>query len=137
MPTPFDRAWQRGEAAIGRVMGEGVRIEPRIGGGLAGFAADGSRPSLIVTGVFALAGQTARLQGQRQGAELQGLTSLSTADATCWLGSDTVAALGYTLRKDDAIVLTSRAGAPRYAVAWVEPTDRGDATLHLTRELGL
>jgi hypothetical protein len=69
------------------------------------------------------------IEGVRRGSELRGATTLAARPAQVWFSAASYAALGYVLRKGDAIDHDHA----RYAVSRVFP-DAGGFTALLTRE---
>lgn len=87
-----------------------------------------------VRGVFSLAPATEEISGQRVGPLLTGSTQFAHSSAEVWISAAEYLTLGYTVRKNDVIVLQDMPGQPRYAVTQVAVTDQGDVTLFLVLE---
>jgi hypothetical protein len=135
MGSPFDAAARAADAVQVCVFGEPVQILPQAARNRHGLgAADNTRPARTVVGVFTKAPDSEPLEGTRRGGDPRGFTAFSGYETRLWLSAEIYASLGYSLRKDDIIVLTDRAGQ-RWQIAKAGPaTDAGDITLALTDE---
>lgn len=138
MVSPFARAMASADRVLARTFGETVRVTPRAAarGELGAPARDPDRPERDLRGVFTLRGAVARPGGQRQGTEMQTMSSVALAPATVWFAADQLAALTYVPRPGDRITLADRPGAPVYAVDRYAPSDIADGTFPLTAETG-
>lgn len=131
MATMFDAFDAKLQSAVNKAFGEAIRIIPQTRGQYGGPLADTARPPADVRAVFSTAPVAETMAGQRTGSELNGTTMFAHSSAEVWLDAETVAGLGYALRKGDAVQLLDRPGQPVYEISRPAPTDRGDVALLL------
>lgn len=131
MPTHFDRAAARMDAAVDRLHAERVRIEPMAGGRVSAASADPARPARdIMATVMREPVEDIALAGRRGGTAALGPTKVESDGETVQLSAAVAASLGYALAKGDAVVLLDRPGAPRRNVTMPPHVDeRGLVTL--------
>lgn len=139
MTNLFDRFAPRCDAAVERLRGEVLRIEPMTGGRLSDAIADPDRTVLDgVTGVVSVEpGTSALFEGRRSGTAKLGNTRFAGADLTLWLSPAAVAALPWVLVRGDIVVRSSRPGMPRLMISDPPVGDlRGGITVALVRAEG-
>lgn len=134
MTSIFDALDAAVSAAVQKTFSEVAVLRPRVSAQYVERAVDPDRPQAILHGVFSAGPAETDLRGQGKGAEFSGVTRASSASAEFWIAKAEVDALAALPAKGDTITLTDRAGCPVYAVARVQPTDRGDLNLILVRE---
>lgn len=130
MPTPFDRAAARMDAAVDRLHAEAVRIEP-MAGRISAASADPARPVREVPAtVMREPVEDFALAGRRGGTAALGPTKVESDGETVQLSAAVAAGLGYALADGDHVVLLARPGLPRRRVTAPPHVDeRGLVTL--------
>lgn len=135
MGSRFDEDAAQLFGDVNAYAGEPVQILPQAARNRHGLgAADNTRPTRTVVGVFTKAPAGEPFEGTRRGGDPRGFTTFSGQETRLWLSAEVYASLGYALRKDDVIALVDRAGQ-RWQIAKAGPaSDVGDITLILTAE---
>lgn len=134
MASPFDAAMRAADAVVTSTFGEPVLVTPRVTVPKRGPVSDPDRMDGTVTGVFTLTSSETPIEGSRRGSELTGFGAVAVAEGQVWLSAESLAALGFRPRKDDAVSLPDREPARTYVVVRVDPTDIGDVVLHINPE---
>jgi hypothetical protein len=117
MPTPFDRAAARMDAAVDRLNAEAIRIEPMAGGRVSAASADPARPARdVMATVMREPVEDIALSGRRGGTAALGPTKVESDGETVQLSPAIAAGLGYDLADGDHVVLLARPGLPRRRV---------------------
>ena len=115
------------------VFGERIALRPMIVDQHLGATADSARAAQVVTGRFGQTPEVDDLSGAASKRDA-GLTSVAGADAAVVLRGETMAGLGYALRRGDQVVLLDRTGAPSYTVVRVALVHVDDVMVFLTAD---
>ena len=134
MTSPFDAFDASLSAATVHAFGERAVLRPRVSSQYAERTTDEDRHQHAVTGVFSAGPADSSLKGSASSGDFAGTTRLATLTAAFWIAADTVATLSVRPVKGDTITLIGRDGCPVYAIARVEPSDRGDLNFILVHE---
>lgn len=129
---PFEEFDAAASAVLSSVFAEPARLLPRVSSQYALRTRDPDRPEVTITGVFSAGPAQQGLDGQAGG--FSSGTRVTSTSATFWIAKTQVEALTMPPAKGDALILTNRAGKPRYAISALDHTDLGDLTLILVRE---
>lgn len=129
---PFEEFDAAASAVLSSVFAEPARLLPRVSSQYALRTRDPDRPEVTITGVFSAGPAQQGLDGQAGG--FSGGTRVTSTSATFWMAKTQVEALTMAPANGDALILTNRAGKPRYAISALDHTDLGDLTLILVRE---
>lgn len=130
--TAFDDLDRTASAALAGAFAEAAVLRPVVSSQYAVRATDPDRPEVTITGVFSAGPAQQGLDGQAGG--FSGGTRVTSTSATFWIAKTQVEALTMAPANGDALILTNRAGKPRYAISALHHTDLGDLTLILVRE---
>lgn len=126
----FDFYRDLADEATDEVFGETARVEPRVASQYAGAQADPDRDAFEVNGIYAVAPENVRIQGQRGGEGINSFSRIAAQNPEFWISAAEYAATFEEIRKDDLLIVA----AGRFNIAEVRPQDTGDVLLLLTRE---
>jgi hypothetical protein len=134
--TLFDRLAKFSGGAVDRVMGEPVRITPRLALPKRPLAGDGDRAVVELVARFTLEPETVELEGQRRGTDLGGFTRMQGAEAVLVISAIEAEKLTYRLRTGDLIEMLAlkHAERPRWSALTPLPSSGGLLVIPLTRE---
>lgn len=121
-------------SAITRAFAEPAVHRLRVSEQYAERVVDADSPKHLIHGVFSAGPADHSPKGASRGSQFSGTTRVASASAEFWIGKAEVDVLTPLPAKGDTLTLTSRAGAPVYAISLVQHTDMGDLTLILVRE---
>lgn len=128
--NPFDAAMRSSDLVLLATFGKMVRVVPMITSPRRPSVVDPDREEGVVKAVYQLSG----IDGSFGGPGFHGITNLAEADAILWLPKASLDILKFIPRKDDEVYLEEVSDAPAYLISKRYPSDRDDATLHMTRK---
>ena len=134
MASPFDALDAEMSAAMLTAYGEAASITPRRGGQYAAPGLDPQRSSnpVPVMGVYTGTPEVAVFGAADGQIVINGRTV--TADAIFWMPKAQVDEVGFTIKRDDQVIMEVQPGKPSFSVIAVLLTELGDAQLYLVKE---
>lgn len=132
--TAFDDLDRTASAALAGAFAEAAVLRPRLNAPYTEQEAGPDTTAVILQGVFSAGPAESRLDGPSKSGGFAGATRVSSMSAEFWVPASELADLTTRPSKGDALTLTTRPGAPVYAISQVGQTDLGDLTLILVLE---